>query len=283
LGSGNHFLEICVVDKLYDQEVAQSLGLFKNQVMMLIHTGSRGLGYQICEDYLKIMGKASQKYHIQLPDRQLASAPVQSNEGQNYLSAMACAANFAWCNRQVIMSLAETVFRKVLKISESDLGTKLIYDLSHNIAKKENHEIDGTLKTVCVHRKGATRAFAPGNDILPSLYQKTGQPVIIPGDMGRYSYLCVGTKKAEIDTFGSSCHGAGRLLSRRQAKKRAGGRNLFKELADKNIIVQARSKGTIAEEMPEAYKDVAQVINVLEKSGILKKVIRLKPMGVIKG
>ncbi len=283
LGSGNHFLEIGKVDRIYDEVSAQVLGLFKDQIVILIHTGSRGLGYQICEDYLKVMGQASQKYRIKLPDRQLASAPIQSQEGSQYLAAMACAANFAWCNRQVIMSLAEKVFQQVLHISEHELGANLIYDISHNIAKKEQHIVNDKKQTVCVHRKGATRAFGPENPVLPDIYKKIGQLVLIPGDMGRYSYLCLGTKKAEQETFGSSCHGAGRILSRRQAKKKASGRNLFKELADKNIIVQTRGKGTMAEEMPDAYKDVSEVVEVMHQSGITKKVVRLRPIGVIKG
>ncbi len=283
LGSGNHFLEIDVVDKLYDPEAAQVLGLFKDQVVVLIHTGSRGFGYQICDDYLKVMSKAAQKYHLDLPDRQLAAAPIQSPEGQDYFAAMSCAANFAWSNRQVIMDLARRVFKKVFGLSDSELQFSLVYDVSHNIAKKEVHKVGNKEKTVCVHRKGATRALAPGHPLLPEKYKNIGQPVLIPGDMGRYSFVCIGTQKAMEETFGSTCHGAGRLLSRRQAKKAGAGRNLVKELSARGVIIQARGKATIAEEMPEAYKDVQSVVNVMHQSGISLKVARLKPIGVIKG
>ncbi len=283
LGSGNHFLEVGVVDHIYDPEAAKVLGLSEHQVTILIHTGSRGFGYQVCDDYLKVMGSAAKKYNINLPDRQLASAPIQSSEGQNYFSAMAAAANFAWSNRQVIMSLANRTLKRVLKISDSDLKFRLIYDVSHNIAKKEVHKIDGEDKQLCVHRKGATRAFDKNHSEIPPAYRSIGQPVLIPGDMGRYSFVCLGTHKAIEETFGSSCHGAGRTLSRRKAKKQAGGRNIIKELSDKGIIVQAKGRGTVAEEMPDAYKDVANVVDVMHESGISKKVARLRPIGVIKG
>ena len=283
LGSGNHFLEIDVIDKIYDKESADVMGLFDKQIVILIHTGSRGFGYQVCDDFLKIMGKAAQKYKIDLPDRQLASAPIQSTEGQNYLAAMAAAANFAWSNRQVIMHLANRVMRRVLKVSDTELDFKLIYDVSHNIAKKEIHEIDGENKAVCVHRKGATRALPAGSPHIPQKYQSIGQPVLIPGDMGRYSFVCTGTEKALDETFGSACHGAGRVLSRNQAKRAARNRDLYRELSKKGVVVQARGKATMAEEMPEAYKDVANVVNIMHNSGICNKVARLKPLGVIKG
>lgn len=283
LGSGNHFLEIDVVDKLYDPIVAKVMGIFEKQILILIHTGSRGFGYQVCDDSLKIMNKAAQKYKIPLPDRQLASAPIQSPEGQNYLAAMAAAANFAWSNRQVIMHLAKRVMMRVLNISDSKLDFKLIYDVSHNIAKKEKHLIEGKQKEVCVHRKGATRALPPNSPGIPERYQNIGQPVLIPGDMGRYSFICTGTDKALDETFGSTCHGAGRVLSRNQAKRAAHNRDLFKEMFNKGVVVQARGKGTMAEEMPEAYKDVANVVNIMHNSGICNKVARLKPLGVIKG
>jgi tRNA-splicing ligase RtcB len=283
LGSGNHFLEIDVVDNIFDKESADVLGIFENQILIQIHTGSRGFGYQICDDYLKIMGKASQKYKINLPDRQLASTPIQSSEGQDYLAAMAAAANFAWSNRQVIMHLANRVMRRILNISDEELDFKLIYDVSHNIAKKEIHQIGNETKEVCVHRKGATRAFPPGSPAIPKKYQNIGQPVLIPGDMGRYSFICTGTNKALDETFGSTCHGAGRLLSRNQAKRAAHNRDLFREMSKKGIVVQARGKGTMAEEMPEAYKDVANVVNIMHNSGICNKVARFKPLGVIKG
>ncbi|MBN2426319.1 MAG: RtcB family protein [Calditrichaceae bacterium] len=283
LGSGNHFLEIGRVDKLFDEETAGALGIFNDQITIMIHTGSRGFGYQICEDYLKVMGQAARKYKINLPDRQLVSAPIQSEEGRRYISAMAGAANFAWSNRQVITSLAKEVFLRVIGISEQQLNFRLVYDVSHNIAKKEKHLIDGQWETVCVHRKGATRAFGKDNTTLPEQFRKTGQPVLIPGDMGRYSFICIGTQKAEEETFGSTCHGAGRLLSRRQAKRIAGHRDLYKELADKDIVVQARGRATMAEEMPDAYKDVAEVVEIMHQSGISKKIARIKPLGVIKG
>ncbi len=283
LGSGNHFLEVDVVDHIYYPEAAQVMGLFENQIVVLIHTGSRGFGYQICDDYLKVMNKAMDKYHIRLPDRQLAAAPVQSSEGKDYLAAMSCAANFAWSNRQVIMHLAYQVFKRVFSISDSALQFHLVYDVAHNIAKKETHLIDGKEKTVCVHRKGATRAFAPGNPLIPQRYQTIGQPVLIPGDMGRYSFVSVGTQKAMEQTFGSTCHGAGRVMSRRQAKKAGSGRNLIKEMEQRGVVVQARGRATVAEEMPEAYKDVQDVVNVMHQSGISLKVARLKPIGVIKG
>ena len=283
LGSGNHFLEIDVVDKIYDPIAAQVMGISEKQILILIHTGSRGFGYQVCDDSLRIMNNAAQKYKIRLPDRQLASAPIQSSEGQNYLATMAAAANFAWSNRQVIMNLANRVIKRVMNISDSELDFKLIYDVSHNIAKKENHLIEGKQTEVCVHRKGATRALPPGSSDIPKKYQSIGQPVLIPGDMGRYSFVCTGTDKALDETFGSACHGAGRLLSRNQAKRAAHNRDLFKELSKKGIVVQARGKGTMAEEMPEAYKDVANVVDIMHNSGICNKVVRLKPIGVIKG
>ncbi len=283
LGSGNHFLEVDIVDQIYYPEAAQVMGLFKNQVVVLIHTGSRGFGYQICDDYLKVMTRAMDKYHIHLPDKQLAAAPIQSPEGQNYLAAMACAANFAWSNRQVIMHLAHQVFKRLFSLSDRDLQFRLVYDVAHNIAKKESHTINGRQKTVCVHRKGATRAFGPEHPMVPPKYRAIGQPVLIPGDMGRYSFVSVGTQKALDETFGSTCHGAGRVLSRRQAKKAMQGRDLIKEMEKRGVVVQARGRATIAEEMPIAYKDVANVVEVMHQTGISLKVARLKPIGVIKG
>ncbi len=283
LGSGNHFLEIDVVEEIYEANTAEIFGMFPGQVVIQIHTGSRGLGYQICDDYLKILMQASGKYGFDLPDRQLACAPIKSQEGQDYLSAMQAAANFAWNNRQVIMHLAKNVFKDTFNQSDSELGFNLIYDVCHNIAKIEKHKINGDEKDVCVHRKGATRAFPPGSKLIPQKYQSVGQPVLIPGDMGRYSYVAVGTEKAMEETFGSSCHGAGRNLSRRKAMKNAKGRNLIEELKEKGIVVQAKGYRTIAEEMPGAYKDVSDVVNVMHKEGITKKVAKLRPIGVIKG
>jgi tRNA-splicing ligase RtcB len=283
LGSGNHFLEIDIVDHLYLPEEAAAMGLFENQIVILIHTGSRGCGYQICDDFLKILAHASQRYRISLPDRQLACAPVHTTEGRDYLSAMAAGANFAWNNRQVIMSLARETIERTLSISAQTLNFNLIYDVSHNIAKIEEHLIDGKQKKLCLHRKGATRAFPPGHPDIPADYQKIGQPVLIPGDMGRYSFICLGTQAAMSETFGSTCHGAGRLQSRKKAKAMGRGRDLISEMSKLGVFVQARGYQTIAEEMPYAYKDVATVVDVMEKAGISRKVAKLKPIGVIKG
>ena len=283
LGSGNHFLEVDVVDTIYDAEAAESFGLFFNQVVIQIHTGSRGCGYQICDDFLKVLAQSVHKYGFDLPDRQLACAPIQSQHGQDYLGAMAAAANFAWANRQVIMSLAKDSFMRTLNISPKDLNFELVYDVCHNIAKIESHEIDGKQKKVCLHRKGATRAFPAHNPHIPEDYKEVGQPVLVPGDMGRYSFVCTGTEKAMQETFGSTCHGAGRLQSRKKAKKTGAGRDLFKEMKLSGVFVQARGKGTMAEEMPYAYKDVATVVDVMHEAGISKKVARLRPLGVIKG
>lgn len=283
LGSGNHFLEVDIVEEIYDGTKAEIFGLFKDQIVIQIHTGSRGLGYQICDDYLKVLLQAEKKFGFNLPDKQLACAPIQSGEGQNYLRAMRCAANFAWNNRQVIMYLAKKSFKETFSISENELGFNLIYDVCHNIAKIEEHEVDGIRKKVCVHRKGATRAFPPGSKFIPDRYRNTGQPVLIPGDMGRYSFVSAGTKKAMEETFGSSCHGAGRVQSRHKAMKEAKGRDLLKELTEQGIVIQAKGFKTIAEEMPFAYKDVSEVVDVMHYAGISTKVAKLKPIGVIKG
>jgi tRNA-splicing ligase RtcB len=283
LGSGNHFLEIGRVEEIYLPEAANTLGLFSDQIVILIHTGSRGLGYQICEDSLKVMNQAMAKYGIALPDRQLACTPIQSPEGQDYLAAMAAAANYAWANRQVIMSQAEKAFMKALNISPNDLGFALIYDVCHNIAKIEEHAVDGKKRRLCVHRKGATRAFAPGHSQIPAAYQKIGQPVLIPGDMGRYSYLLVGTETAMEKTFGSTCHGAGRVMSRAQSKKQSQSLNIDQEMARRGIVARYQGRGTMAEEMPHAYKDVADVVDTMEHAGISKRVARFRPVGVIKG
>ena len=283
LGSGNHFLEVQVVDEIYDETVAEVFGLFIGQITTSIHTGSRGLGYQVCDDYLKILVKAIPKYGISLPDRQLACAPIQSQEGRDYLAAMAAAANFAWNNRQTIMALAQKSFMHTLNISPSELGFRLVYDVCHNVAKIEEHQINDKSKKVCVHRKGATRAFPPKSNKIPEVYQNVGQPVLVPGDMGRYSFVAVGTDQAMTDTFGSTCHGAGRVQSRHQALKAGKGKDLIGDLKKQGIIIQARGYKTIAEEMPYAYKDVADVVEVMHKAGISRKVARLRPLGVIKG
>ncbi len=280
LGSGNHFLELGVVEEIYHPEAAAEFGLETGGITFLIHTGSRGFGYQVCDDYLRVMSQAVRRYKIELPDRQLACAPVSSSEGQGYLAAMACAANFAWANRQTIMALAEQAILTSLGIGPRDLGMRLIYDVSHNIAKLEEHLVGGKPRQLCVHRKGATRAHVPRGSKDPYRY---GQPVIVPGDMGTHSYLCVGTANSLEETWGSSCHGAGRVLSRTAARKKFGGRDLIGELKAEGITVMAEGRGTVAEEMRGAYKDVSRVVNVMEQAGISRRVARLRPLGVIKG
>lgn len=283
LGSGNHFLEIGRVDAIYDETTARLFGLFEGQMTLMIHSGSRGLGHQICDDALAAMNKKIKQFDFNLPDRQLACAPLNSSEGRQYLAAMACAANYAWANRQVMLHHCREALMQCLQVSPRALDLRLLYDVCHNIAKQELHHIDGIPEMLCVHRKGATRAFPPGHPDLPESYQVTGQPVIVPGDMGRASYVLVGTEVAMRDTFGSSCHGAGRLLSRQAAKKAARGRALQQELAERNVVVRWTGRGTLAEEMPEAYKDVASVVNVVHAAGIARKVARLRPMVVVKG
>ncbi len=283
LGSGNHFIEIGYVEKIYNEKIADVMGLFKDQLTVTVHTGSRGLGYQVCDDYVKVMRKVVKREGIDLPDMQLCCAPLTSEEGKKYLGAMASAANYAFCNREIITHWVRESFYDVLNISPKDLNLRLIYDVAHNIAKIEEHVVDVRKVKVCVHRKGATRAFGKENKILPEKYRDFGQPVLIPGDMGRYSYVLVGTEKAMEETFGSACHGAGRMLSRAKAKKRGNAYSVRKELEKKGIYLIAASKSTIVEEMPEAYKDVSDVIEAVSGAGIGKKVARLKPLGVIKG
>ncbi len=283
LGSGNHFLEIGRVEEIYSPPAAAALGISAEQLVILIHTGSRGLGYQVCEDSLKVMTKAMAKYAISLPDRQLACTPIDSPEGQDYLASMAAAANYAWVNRQVIMSQAEKAFMKALDASPKELGFSLVYDVCHNIAKFEEHVIDGEKRRLCVHRKGATRAFAPGHPEVPEAYRHIGQPVIIPGDMGRYSYLLVGTETAMEKTFGSTCHGAGRVMSRSQSKKHSQNINIDQEMARRGVVARYQGRGTMAEEMPHAYKDVADVVETMDSAGVSKRVARFRPIGVIKG
>lgn len=283
LGSGNHFLEIDVVEEIHDPQAADAFGLFKDQICVFLHSGSRGFGYQVCEDYLKTMDEAMKKYGIQLPDRQLACAPLSSPEGKSYLAAMSGAANFAWANRQVMMHLAEQAFLRALNISPKQLGYHLVYDVCHNIGKFEEHEIDGTKRKVCVHRKGATRAFPPGHAQIPEVYRSVGQPVLIPGDMGTGSYILVGTQAAMEQTFGTSCHGAGRVKGRNQALRDAKGRDIFREMEERGVVVMSKGKKTIAEEMPEAYKDVNLVVDVVHRAGISLKVAKLRPIGVVKG
>ena len=283
LGSGNHFLEVQIIDQLYDRQACDTLGLNLGQVMVMIHSGSRGFGYQICEDYSRKMVESLAKYKINVPDRQLACAPVNSSEAKAYLGAMRCAANYAWANRQCLMHLTRQAFEKVFGLSWQKLGMFLIYDVAHNIAKIETHKVNGQDKKLCVHRKGATRAFGPAHPDIPERYRKIGQPVIIPGDMGRNSYLLVGTEKAMQETFGSTCHGAGRLKSRSAASKAVNSDMLLKELRSKGIIVKASGRNTLAEEAPMAYKDVNDVVDVVANAGIGKRVCRMRPLGVVKG
>lgn len=284
LGAGNHFLEIQVVEEVFDEEIARVFGIDgPGQITVMIHTGSRGFGYQVCDDSLVLMQQAVKKYGIVLPDRQLAAAPVNSNEGQDYLGAMACAANYAWANRQAIAHWVRESFERVMGSGAHKLGMRQIYDVAHNIAKMEDHEVDGKKMKLCVHRKGATRAFGPGNPAVPAAYRSVGQPVLIPGDMGRYSYLLAGTEQAMKETWGSTCHGAGRLMSRTAAMKQPGARTVDQTLAAQGILVRAASRGTLAEEAPYAYKDVSDVVDVAHGAGISRKVAKMRPLGVVKG
>jgi len=283
VGSGNHFVEVGYVAEIFDEKMAEALGLWKDQVTILVHTGSRGLGHQVCDDYIRVMMDAAKKYQIELPDPQLCCAPVDSPEGRNYLSAMACAANFAFANRQMITHWVRETFEQVFQRGPKGLDLKLIYDVCHNIAKIETHTVKGEKKRVCVHRKGATRAFPPRHPEIPFEYREIGQPVLIPGDMGRCSYVLIGTEEAMKETFGSTCHGAGRVMSRHQAIKAAKGRSIAKELENKGIIVKGASRETLVEEIPDAYKDINEVVEVVHHAGISLKVAKLVPMGVIKG
>jgi tRNA-splicing ligase RtcB len=286
LGSGNHFLELDRVAEVYDGPAAEAFGLFPGQLVVQIHSGSRGLGYQVCDEFLARIGPRLAAFgpdYASLPDRQLACAPVESDEGRAYLGAMQAAANFAWANRQVMTGLAVRALCRALGVGEGELGGRVVYDVCHNVAKHEEHRVDGRPRRVLVHRKGATRAFGPGDPRVPEPYREVGQPVLIPGDMGRYSYVLAGTERAMEETFGSSCHGAGRLLSRGQAMKAGRGRDVARELAARGIEVIARGKKTLAEEMSEAYKDVAEVVAVMARTGVSRLVARVEPMAVIKG
>jgi tRNA-splicing ligase RtcB len=282
LGAGNHFLEIQKVAEIFDEKAAKVFGVDAiGQIMVMIHTGSRGFGHQVCTDHLKVLEQAVKKYNISLPDRQLACAPVNSKEGQDYFKAMACAANFAWCNRQMIVHWVRESFEKVLKNSAESMDMNIIYDVCHNIAKIEEHEIEGKKRKVYVHRKGATRSFGPGKSEVPLKYRDIGQPVLIPGDMGTESYLLRGTTAKE--TFGSTCHGAGRVMSRSEAVRRWRGETIINELKKKGIYAHPASLKVMAEEAPDAYKDVTQVVNVTHGAGISLKVAKLLPLGVVKG
>jgi len=283
LGSGNHFLEVQVVDEVFDEPAARAMGLAEGLVVVMIHSGSRGLGYQVCDDALKELRGVPAKYGIDLPDRQLVCAPVESPEGQRYLGAMRAAANFAWANRQLLMWQAREVFAEVFGRPWESLDMGLIYDVAHNIAKTEEHTVGGRSRRVCVHRKGATRAFPPDHPETPELYRNVGQPVIIPGDMGRASFILVGQPGSMEKAFGSTCHGAGRVMSRTAAIQHAQGRRIDRELAEQDIIARARGWKGLAEEQPDAYKDVSLVVDVVHRAGLAKRVARLRPMGVIKG
>ena len=283
LGSGNHFLEIEVVEKIYEPVAARVMGIEEGQVVVLIHTGSRGLGHQVCDDYVRILGEAVRKYGIDLPDRQLACAPIKSPEGQDYFAAMVCAANYAWANRQFITHWARECFVKVFGKSLKEIGLEMIYDVAHNIAKIETHRVDGEKVTLCIHRKGATRAFPAGHPDIPSKYREIGQPVLIPGDMGRCSYVALGTETAMKETFGSTCHGAGRTMSRHAAKRSVTDREVAQKLASKGILAKCASRGGLAEEASEAYKDVTEVVGITHRAGISRKVLKATPIGVIKG
>ena len=283
LGSGNHFVEVQRVAEIYDEAAARALGLERDLITISIHTGSRGLGYQVCDDFLQQMLRASRQYGIYLPDPQLCCAPIKSDEGKRYMGAMYAAANFAFANRQLITHWVRQTFEQVFLKGPAELGIEVVYDVCHNIAKVESHLVDGKERQVCVHRKGATRAFAAGDPRTPEAYREVGQPVLIPGDMGRCSYVLVGTRRATEETFGSTCHGAGRRLSRSAARRSVRGRSIAQEMEERGVIVRAKGRSTLAEEFPEAYKDVSEVVDVVHRAGISRRVAKLVPIGVIKG
>jgi tRNA-splicing ligase RtcB len=283
LGSGNHFLEVDAVDRIDDATAAGALGLERGQAVVLVHCGSRGLGHQVCTDHVAVMDRAMARHGIAVPDRQLACAPLDSSEGRSYLAAMAAAANFAWANRQAITAAVRAAFARVLGRPEAELGLDLVYDLSHNIAKLERHLVGGRETDVCVHRKGATRAFPAGHPDVPARYRAVGQPVLVPGDMGRHSYVCVGAAGSMAETFGSTCHGAGRNLSRHAAIRQLEGVDLVRQLEASGIVVRVERRDLLAEEASIAYKDVEAVVETAERAGHLRRVARLRPIAVIKG
>jgi len=283
LGAGNHFLEIDEITEVFDEDAAAAFGLVAGRACVWIHCGSRGLGHQVCTDAVRVMQTAVGKYHVVLPDRELAGAPFGSPEGQEYFAAMSCAANYAWANRQVITHLVREAFEDVLAGKISDTGLRMVYDVCHNVAKVEEHEVDGRRLEVCVHRKGATRAFGPGRPDVPADYCDIGQPVLIPGDMSTGSYVLVGTEKAMQETFGSTCHGAGRVMSRSRARRTVRIESLRSDLDAKGIALRGGSRASILEEAPEAYKSLAQVVQVVHSTGLARRVARTTPMGVIKG
>ncbi len=283
LGAGNHFIEIDSVERIVDEDAARRIGLFQRQVVVQIHCGSRGLGHQVCTDYVQLYQKAVRRYELALPDRELVCAPLSSPEGQDYLAAMKAAANYAFANRQALAFHIRRSFEQVLAGSVANFHLYQIYDIAHNMAKIETHRLSGQTLSLCVHRKGATRAFGPGSEVLPPAYQDTGQPVLVPGSMGTASWVLVGTQASMAQTFGSTCHGAGRTMSRHQAKKSVHGHTLRRELEDRGIRVRAGSLSGLAEEAPAAYKDVDRVVAIVHGAGIAKQVARLKPLAVIKG
>ena len=283
LGAGNHFVEVQFVDRIYDKPAAEALGLAEGAVTVMIHSGSRGLGHQVCEDSIKALRSAPGEYGIELPDRQLVCAPVDSPQGRQYLAAMRAAANFAWCNRQLLASQVRRTLERFFGTGSAALALRQVYDVAHNIAKIETHEVGGRRMKLCVHRKGATRAFGPGHPELPDAYRQWGQPVLIPGDMGTASYVLLGAAGAMQQTFGSTCHGAGRVLSRKAAIRKAQGRRIDEELAAAGVIARARGRTGLAEEQPDAYKDIDAVVECVTAAGLSRKVARLRPMGVIKG
>jgi len=284
LGAGNHFLEIQVVEEVYDERAAQAFGITgRGQITVMIHTGSRGFGHQVCQDSLTAMQRAAQKYGISLPDRQLACAPVTSPEGRDYIGAMICAANYAWANRQAIAHWVRESFEKVMGAGAEKLGLSQVYDVAHNMAKIEEHIVDGRPVQLCVHRKGATRAFGPGHPLVPKQYRDVGQPVIVPGDMGRYSFLLVGTDTAMKTTWGSTCHGAGRVMSRNEAIRKMHGSRVQQELSARGILVKAKGRETLSEEASYAYKDVQDVVDTCHGADISRKVAKMRPLGVVKG
>ncbi len=283
LGAGNHFAEIDVVDAIFDEGAAAAMGLFEGQVVAQIHCGSRGLGHQVCTDYVDAFQRVLKKYRIELPDRQLVCAPVESPEGQDYLAAMIAAANYAWCNRQVLAHQISQAFEQTLAGKLRRWQLRQVYDIAHNMAKLEVHDVDGRRLRVCVHRKGATRAFGPGSEVLPADYREIGQPVLVPGSMGTASWVLVGTEGSMSQTFGSTCHGAGRTMSRARAKREVRGAELKEQLEQRGIAIRAGSMAGLAEEAPVAYKDVDNVVEVVDGAGIARKVARLRPVAVVKG
>jgi len=283
LGAGNHFLEIQRVEKVLEESTAKAFGLYEGQAVVMLHCGSRGFGHQVCDDYLREMMSAVRKYKLNLPDRELACVPLNTKEAERYLGAMRCAVNYAFCNRQVMTHWIRQTFEKVFGKKADELGMSILYDVCHNIAKYEEHQVDGQRKKVCVHRKGATRAFGPGREEVPKAYREVGQPVLIPGSMGTASYVLVGTKEAELQSFGSACHGSGRIMSRSQAIRTYPEDDVRKSIAEKGIVLRGAKGRLASEEAPGAYKNVDDVVGSVQAAGLSRAVCRLVPMGVAKG